>query len=325
VVITQTGKITDDFYALGHPAVPVYLLDGPAPAIFDAGFAFLADLYVQEITKVLGSRQPACFFLTHAHFDHCGAAAAFKKSFPGMQMVASRRSADILKKPNAIELIDQLNRAAEQAAAEFGIDHPFHGRFETFAVERTIGDEESIRLATDLHVRAIETPGHTRDCFSYLIEEKNTLISSEALGQQHKKETIVTDCLSDYDDYLASLLKLTRLEADIVCPGHFYVYTGEDARQYPHKAAAACRQFRTMVETFHAEAQGDLQQVMQRIKAIEYDGNTGPRQPEVAYWINLEARIKAVLHARGSSPDRHQPRQQRLELQCDKTWKTNLT
>ena len=28
MVYSQTGKITEDFYLLGHPAVPVYLLDG---------------------------------------------------------------------------------------------------------------------------------------------------------------------------------------------------------------------------------------------------------------------------------------------------------
>ena len=26
--IGQTGKITEDLYMLGHPAVPIYLLDG---------------------------------------------------------------------------------------------------------------------------------------------------------------------------------------------------------------------------------------------------------------------------------------------------------
>jgi glyoxylase-like metal-dependent hydrolase (beta-lactamase superfamily II) len=298
LVITQTGKITESFYALGHSAVPVYLLDGPAPAIFDAGLAFLADLYVDEIKKILGDRQPAYCFLTHAHFDHCGAAAALKKSFPLLQVVALRRSADILNNPKAIHLIDQLNRAARLAVADFGIDHPYNGRFEPFTVDRTISGGEKIELAKDRHVRAIETPGHTKDCVSYLIEGENVLLSSEALGQEHRKGVIVTDCLSDYDAYRTSLNMLVRLEADVVCPGHFFVYTGKDARRYAEKAAEACRQFRTLVETFHREEHGDRHRVMLRIKSIEYDGSSVPRQPEVAYMINLEARIKAVLHAR---------------------------
>ena len=297
MVITQTGKITDDFYALGHPAMPIYLLDGPVPAVFDAGVAFLADLYIREIRKLLVDRQPAFCFLTHAHFDHCGSGAAFQKAFPRLQVAASRRSAEILKSPKAIETIDQLNRAAAQAFADFGIELTSNGRFEPFTIDRHIRDRESIQLAKDLHVRAIETPGHTRDCFSYLIEEKKILISSEALGQEHPKRVIVTDCLSDYDAYRASLEKLARLETAVICPGHFFVYTGEDARRYAEKAAEACRQFRALVDTLHGEANGDLQQVMRRIKATEYDGSAGPRQPEAAYTMNLEARITAVLHA----------------------------
>ncbi len=313
MIISHTGKITDDIYALGHPSIPIYLLDGTAPAIFDAGLAFLADLYVREIKKVLGDRQPTFCFLTHAHFDHCGSAAILKKSFPRMQIVASRRSTDILKNPKATGLIDQLNRTAEKTAAEFGIDQTFNGRFEPFTVDRHIRDNESIRLATDLHVLAIETPGHTRDCFSYLIAERSILLSSEALGQEHQKGVIITDCLADYDAYHASLEKLSRLEAKIVCPGHFYVYTAQDARRYPGRAEAACRQFRTLVVTLHREENGDLQQVMQHIKALEYDRNPGPRQPEMAYVINLEARVKAVLNAKNTGlPRKLNPEHQRI-------------
>ena len=295
MIISQTGKISEGFYALGHPFIPIYLLDGPAPAIFDAGLAFLADLYVSEIKKRLGDRQPAYCFITHMHFDHCGSAAALKENFPRMRIVASRQSAGILNNPKAIQLIDQLNQAAERSVADFGIEHSYNGRFEPFTVDRHISDDETIELAASQHVRAVETPGHTRDCVSYLIEEKNILLSSEALGQEHRKGVIVTDCLSDYDAYRTSLLKLVRLEPDVVCPGHFFVYTGRDAKRYTENAAKACRQFRTLVETLHREENGDRQQVMQRIKSIEYDNSAVPRQPEIAYMINLEARIKAVL------------------------------
>ena len=48
MIYSQTGKIVDDFYLLGHPAIPVYLLDGPSPVIFDAGFTILGDLYIRR-------------------------------------------------------------------------------------------------------------------------------------------------------------------------------------------------------------------------------------------------------------------------------------
>jgi hypothetical protein len=45
------------------------------------------------------------------------------------------------------------------------------------------------------------------------------------------------------------------------------------------------------------EENEDVDRIKKRIRAHEYDVNPGPKQPEPAYLINLEARIKAVLKA----------------------------
>ena len=49
-----------------------------------------------------------------------------------------------------------------------------------------------------------------------------------------------------------------------------------------------------MVERLLDQEKGDTQSVMKQIKAFEWDGKTGLRQPEPAYVLNLEARIKTV-------------------------------
>jgi len=62
MIITQTGQIVENFYSIGHPAIPVFLLDGVHPVIFDAGFAFLGELYTADIKKIIGNRQVEYFF-----------------------------------------------------------------------------------------------------------------------------------------------------------------------------------------------------------------------------------------------------------------------
>ena len=94
--VTKKGKIIDDFYVLGHANFPVYLLDGPKPALFDAGFMALAKCYEQDIKKILGSRSPAYLFLTHSHFDHVGAACYLKKVWPDLQIAGSVKCNDTL-------------------------------------------------------------------------------------------------------------------------------------------------------------------------------------------------------------------------------------
>ena len=90
--IDRTGKIVDDFHVLGHSFAPIYFLDGPSPALFDAGFARLSRLYEQDIKDILGSHSPAYLFITHSHWDHVGAAGYFKNLWPELQIVGSRQA-----------------------------------------------------------------------------------------------------------------------------------------------------------------------------------------------------------------------------------------
>ena len=69
MIINSTGKIIDNLYMVGHPAMPVYLLDGEKPVIFDAGLTFLGNMYNDGIREIIGNRELHYCFLTHSHFD----------------------------------------------------------------------------------------------------------------------------------------------------------------------------------------------------------------------------------------------------------------
>jgi 2-aminobenzoylacetyl-CoA thioesterase len=297
VIFSQTGKICDDFFVVGHPAVPVYLLDGPQPVIFDAGFTLLGELYTTEIENILGSRTPAFCFLTHVHFDHCGAVAAFKRRYPRMKVVASHKAGEILNRPSAVARIRYLNLAAEDLVAQIGVNNSPDALFEPFEIDRYVQEGDRLELAPGCWVDVIASPGHTWDCLSYRISDKNILLSSEAAGQPDQTGYIVTDCLADYDCYLRSLQQLKALTPDVLCPGHLFVYSAEDASAYLERAQAACIDFFNFVSACAKEENGDVARIKQRIRAHEYDVNPGPKQPEPAYLINLEARIRAILKA----------------------------
>ena len=88
--IHTTGKVTDNLHVLGSSAYPIYLLDLPQqPAIFESGISCLGQVYVEAVRSVLGDRQPAYLFISHAHWDHAGSAAYLKQAFPDMQIAAS--------------------------------------------------------------------------------------------------------------------------------------------------------------------------------------------------------------------------------------------
>ena len=210
MIINKTGKIVDNLYKLGDEGVPVYLLDGDPPAIFDAGYSILGKLYVKEIQKILGSRHPAYCFISHSHFDHCGAVARFKKSFPSLQIVSSEKAKRIFCRPNAIKLIQKLSLSAEPYISKPGIDPLMYDSFETFEINQTVKDEDRLVLSPGITVRVIETPGHTRDCLSYYIPEKKVLFSSEAIGIADQSGYISSSFLVDYDMYFESMKKFNQ-------------------------------------------------------------------------------------------------------------------
>ena len=294
MIIHKTGKIADNLYVAGSPDVPVYLLDGEKPAIFDAGFSFLGERYIEDIKTVLGQREPSYCFLSHSHFDHCGAVAMLKDSFPSMKIVSSKNAKKNLGRPNALKLITKLSRQSEDMADKFDLKSIPPDSFKPFEIDITAAQGDIFEISHGVTVRVIETPGHTRDCLTYYIPEKKILFPSESAGIPDDTGYILSSFLVDYDMYLDSIKKLGFLDIDIICFGHYMVYTGDDAGGYINDSISQCKKFMKQVEKLLVEEKGSLGLVRDRIKKIEYDNKTGIVQPEPAYLLNLEASINAV-------------------------------
>ncbi|MEW6260358.1 MAG: MBL fold metallo-hydrolase [Thermodesulfobacteriota bacterium] len=299
MIIDHVGHIEGPLYMLGDAAIPVYLWDGDRPILFDAGFAFLGELYASAIESVLTGKTLHTCVLTHSHFDHCGSAGYFKRRFPGLQIAAAEHTRSTLERPNAIGLIRELTRAAVHTARANGFRYDTTIEFEPFAVDRVLKTGDMLFPADDTAIHVIETPGHTRDCLSFYIPSHKVLISSEATGIMDSSGYIVSDCLVDYDLYLDSLRRLSTLDIDILCLGHRYALTGTDARHYLSRSLAHCLEFRDIVADTLERVNQDLARTVQHIKAWEYDPKPEPKQPEPAYVINLEARVKAVARHLG--------------------------
>lgn len=278
---------------LGHPAMPVYLVDGDQPALFDAGVAFLGPVYARQIRQMLKGRQPSWCFLTHSHFDHCGALGYLKDQFPQMKVVCSHKAATVFDRPNAVALITDLNQFASAMAPEFGME-PGQPSFKPFSVDLTAGEGDCFRISSEHSVNVIETPGHTWDFLSYYISSNKVLVASEALGTPDETGYIVTDCLVDYDVHFQSMQRLNRLDVQTLCLGHICAFTGRHAKRHMAESISQSHRFRLMVERLLDQENGDIQSVMKQVKTFEWDGKAGLRQPEPAYVLNLEARINTV-------------------------------
>jgi glyoxylase-like metal-dependent hydrolase (beta-lactamase superfamily II) len=291
MILRDVGPAGPGFHVLGWAQVPSYLLDAPRPALFDAGLACLGRAYARDARAVLRDRPPAYLFLTHVHFDHCGAAAVLKQTFPGLTIAASARAAAILARPNALALMARLN---QEGRARFANQRPEligPEAFEPFAVDLVLADGQEIDLGDGTTLQVLATPGHTWDFLSYWIPERGVLVASEAVGCTDHTGYIVTEFLVDFETYLASVRRLLQLPARVLCQGHTEVFTGPDVRPRLERTLTAALEFREWVERLLDEEQGDEERVAMRVKAGEYDRRPQPKQPEPAYLLNLRARV----------------------------------
>jgi glyoxylase-like metal-dependent hydrolase (beta-lactamase superfamily II) len=291
MILRRAGEVAPGLHVLATPAIPSYLLDCEAPAVFDAGISALGRAYLDHAAQVLGPRAPAFLFLTHAHFDHCGAAAALRAAW-GLEIAASARAAEIVVRPRARELIGRLNRAAAELARSLEPDLAGEEEFRPFEVDRVLAPGQRVELGGGQGVEVIASPGHTWDMLSYWLPERGILVASEAAGCPDLAGEVITEFLVDFDAYVASLKRLAALPVQVLCQAHHGVYTGSDAGDYLRQALAAAQDYRAWVEALLEREGGDVERVVELVKQKEYDPRPVPKQPEPAYLINLRTRVE---------------------------------
>ena len=289
----NNGKIADRLYAIGNPSLPAFLLLGEKPALFDAGMTFMGPTYLKELKTHLGDAgHLRSLLLTHSHYDHCGAAPFLKRKIPGLQVGASRLAAEILKRPNAVRLIQDLSRDPEEKSKHLIGDE--NVSFDSLEVDLPLADGEELSLGDGGPVRIIATPGHTRDALSFYFPEWKILIAGEAVGMFDRNFRIQPNFLSSYEDYLASLRKLEALDVQILLMGHFHALTGEEARKHASESIKATGALKERIEILLGELGGEQEAVVKRIFKEDYEEGGAILQDEEPYRINLRAKVKVV-------------------------------
>jgi hypothetical protein len=119
------------------------------------------------------------------------------------------------------------------------------------------------------------------------------------VGVAQQNCDIITEFLVDYQAYLDSMRRLSRLPLEVLCQGHHWVFTGQDARDYLERSLQAARDYREWVLRLLDQEQGDLERVVRLVKAREWDNRQGVKQSEGAYLLNTQARVRHLAAQAG--------------------------
>ena len=212
----QIRFITAEICQVGGPGqtdqndAAIYLVHfADAAALIDAGSGRASDRVLMNIAaaEVL-PEQVQYLLLTHCHYDHTGGAADLRRRL-GCRVFAHALDAPYIEAgDNAVSAADWYGASLTPCAVD----------------RKLTGDGGTIALGARA-IDAIHIPGHSPGSLAYLVQSQghNLVFAQDVHGPLHP------ELLSDAADYRRSLQRLLDLDADILCEGHYGVFTGRAA------------------------------------------------------------------------------------------------
>lgn len=227
-------KLTDRIYLVGSGSLGmdisdafdcnVYLIDGGSElALVDGGAGFGTDAILQNVRgDGFDPGRIRHVILTHGHGDHAGGAASLRAALDAPTTYASGFVASCL------EVADEEHLSVD-VAKKAGIYPPDY-RLQSCPIESRIGDGDELHVG-DLTIEVLETPGHCDGHLSFVMSYlgKRSLFAGDVVfyGGRVFLQNIY-DCR--LDALVASLRKLSKVQVDVLLPGHLTISLGNGQR-----------------------------------------------------------------------------------------------
>ena len=213
VKIPRAEKVFDDIYLIGGSNLSgagdclVYLIKTSDGLIMiDSGVdKNSVDYFIENIKSLnFNPNDLKYLILTHCHIDHIGGAYRLQNEFK-VKVIAHEIEAPV---------IEGKEHPERTGASFYGVDYT------PCTIDIKLkGELNEIRFGNK-KINFLHTPGHTPGGISPYIdlEGKRILFGQDVHGP------LLKGFGSNLKDYLNSLNKLLKLDADILCEGHFGIF-----------------------------------------------------------------------------------------------------
>jgi len=217
----------------GNQLYPGYIIKGRKQHLMiDAGMNLIGPAYIASLEKIFGDKNALDYvFATHSHFDHVGSIPYLKRKLPKLKAGAFERVGALMKKKSVLDLMTTLSEIQRELYQDIVGDEDVRIEPVDFEFDLKEGDIFDLGGVT---CEVYEVPGHTGDSMAFFVPEIRALFAGEACGlpEADKDSHVKTEFLSSYDEYVASLEKLIKLQPKLIGMAHLWVFTDDDATDF---------------------------------------------------------------------------------------------
>jgi glyoxylase-like metal-dependent hydrolase (beta-lactamase superfamily II) len=272
--------ITDNLLLLGPIEYPLYLVQDQGEALlFEGGVGACGPVLEEQLARLGIARDSVKqVVVTHGHPDHVMAVPAFRRMFPGVQVLASPIAAATMSNEKAIGFFAKMDGTLTAWLQQVGSITEKHRPQPLtelkIPVDRLVNEGDTVTVGR-FNFNVLATPGHSECSLSFFEPVRKILVVADATGFYfpEPKDTWWPLYFTDYGIYLNSLRRLAGLGAEVLCLSHNAAVTGGDGvKAYFDGALAA-------TEAFH-------QRIVAAIKA-------GQPAREFAEQLGLEVHAQA--------------------------------
>lgn len=278
----SAGRIHDRLWYLGREESGVYLLEGDSSSlILSGGMSYLAPVVENQIQAFgIDEGRIGKLLILHAHFDHVGLVPFFRRHYPDLDILASKRGWEILQMPKGIDTINAFSRLV---AENVGLSGCLQGRdleWRDDVTGEAVSEGDRIDLG-GLTVRIMETPGHSSCSVSAYCPEIRALFPSDGAGIPFR-QAIIPSGNSNFTLYQRSLERLEPLPVDLLCADHYGYITGPEAAEYISRSIEVAAEKRELIEAVYLRTRSEEETVNELVAEI-FTSHTGYFLPVEIY------------------------------------------
>ena len=267
--IKEPGTITERIEFLGRPELCSYLVKGDTYALLGGAMAHvIPDVLTQLDTLEVDLERIRYLVILHSHYDHLGMAPYLARKWPWLTVAISKVGARILKNQKALKVIQAYNNSMAERAPDAGQIEPLNCVKEGFPIHRIINGGMELDLGNRVKLQIIDVPGHSVCSIAAYFPREYALFPSDSIGSL-TEERIMPMGSSNYDDFQASIEKLSNVNAETVCLEHFGALTPPEGIEFCERVKKEAKDFRKeMIDTYKRE--GDIELTITKL-AKDFD------------------------------------------------------